>query len=365
MHQPDPGPRSRLAEAGTSSILVVDDDPQITALLSHYLAPKGYAVEVAGSLEEGVRKLGEMRPDLILVDYHLPDGTGLDLVRRAVGDVPDVAAMVMTGVAVQDVQVAAEAIRSGAIEYVTKPFSLDLLESRILRSLEAQAEKRRRSREQGLRRTVARQLISLLEKERKRLAMELHDELGQTLTTLKMDAEMLLEEFGRGGEAGERLRRHAAKLASAIDQVRRISCGLRPSNLDALGLEPALRLLAGELERSGEVKIGLFFKGMEERLDPSLELAVYRIVQEALTNVVRHAKAERAYVNVLHRPGGLSIVVEDDGRGFEADAGEGHPAGRGGLGLLTMRERAEQFDGRIWIESRPHRGTCVTAEIPL
>jgi signal transduction histidine kinase len=347
------------------AILVIDDDEQVLSLVESFLAPQGFLVLTAGRLSEGRELLKREGVDLLVVDYHLPDGTGLDIVREAVKERPDLGVIVMTGVAVQDVQVAAESIRSGAMEYLTKPFSLPALGEKIRRSLDLQAEKGLQRKNLVAREGLPRRLLSLLEKERQHLAMELHDEIGQTLTMVKMEVEILAAECGElNGEVSERLKQVAMRLAAGVEQVRRISSGLRPPNLDALGLEPALRQLVEELNHRDGMEIRCFFRNVEERCGPDLEVAVYRIVQEAMTNVVRHARANKVFLNVIRGESGISIVVEDDGVGFNVENAADRRNGDKRLGILTMRERVEQFNGKLWIDSTAGRGTCLSVEIP-
>jgi signal transduction histidine kinase len=352
--------------AGQSkTILVVDDDPHIVALLDEVLSLKGFNVVGASSVGECGRCLQMAKPDLLLVDYQLPDGNGLDVVKAAITELPYLAVIMMTGVAIQDVQVAAHAIRLGAIEYLTKPFDLEVLESLVLRSLKYQEEKRQKFLDSKSREAFPRHLLSLLEEERRHLALELHDELGQTLSTLKMDVELLMDECGGSDLLAERLVRLMEKLSLAIEQVRGISYGLRPFNLDALGLEPALRLLLDDMTSKAQLQAKSFLKGLEDRCEGGLELAVYRIVQEGLTNVVRHSGASHVSLNVIRGQEKLSIILEDDGKGFDSEKCLYEPGRINGLGLLSMRERAEQFDGKLWIDSRVGHGTCVSVEIPL
>ncbi len=350
----------------TSTILVVDDDPQLLGLLHDFLSGKGYRVIPASSVAQGKDLLGREAPDLLLTDYRLPDGTGIEILREAMGERPDLSAIVMTGVAVQDVQVAAEAIRSGAVAYLTKPFPLEELEAQVRRSLELRAEKKRRLREWMELEALPQGLLSSLERERRRVAMELHDEIGQSLATLKLEAELLLPDCRPGDAAlAEGLRRVVERISSTLEQVSRISYGLRPPNLDALGLEPALRGLVEEVNQGGQLRARLFAKGLEERCDPELELAVYRIVQEGMANAVKHSGAKDISVNIIRGEENISLVVEDDGVGFDPEEARDLRNGPMGLGLMTMRERAAQFGGCLCIDSHPGRGTCITAEIPL
>jgi signal transduction histidine kinase len=347
------------------TIMVVDDDAGILKLLDQFLSLKGFGVVSATTVNECKKKLALESPDLLIVDYSLPDGTGLDIVKTAMEESPDLPVIMMTGVAVQDVKVAADAIKSGAIEYLTKPFRLEVLEERICTSLEVHREKKRKRQSLRHREVLTRQLISLLEKERHHLARELHDEIGQTLTTLKMDCELLLEEISSSDGLSKRLQNLVDKLTGAIEKVRTISYGLRPSTLETVGLKSALELLVYDLGRPGPTQVRCFFSGLEDRFHMDLELAAYRIIQEALNNVFKHAQAANAYLNVVGNNDVLSISLEDDGAGFDVDAVLSAANGSNGLGLLSMQERAQQFNGQVWIDSRPGQGTCISVELPL
>lgn len=342
-------------------VLIVDDDEGILKLLSSFLESKGFQVTQCRNLSEARERVSLGLPDLILLDYQLPDGVGIELLKE-LGDRSMLCSVVMmTGVAKDDVSLATDAMRLGAVDYLTKPFSLSALESKVVASL-AERELRRQRREELLRKKIfSRQILAAVEKERQRLSAELHDEIGQTLTTLKIQAELLLEEFQGPHEQLERLKSLSEGLSKSIEKLREIAQGLRPSVLDKIGLEAAVTRLLEECETKGRVRIRSFFRGLQERLSPELELGVYRIVQEAVTNALKHAQANELTVNVIRGPSAISISVEDDGTGFSTSG----DLAAGGVGLLTMRERAESLKGTLWVESSVGSGTCVSVELPL
>ncbi len=202
-----------------------------------------------------------------------------------------------------------------------------------------------------------RRVVEAQETERKRLAMELHDETGQALTSLLLGLRM-----AENATDEDERRRVLASLreltSSTLRDVRRLAVELRPKALDDFGLVPALeRLVDGLRERTGlEIHLAAPLSG---RLAPDVETALYRVVQESLTNVVKHAGARRVSVLVTRKHGGVTAVIEDDGRGFEPA-----PAIRGaGLGLVGMRERMALVGGRLTIES-DKAGTTIVAEAP-
>jgi PAS domain S-box-containing protein len=221
-------------------------------------------------------------------------------------------------------------------------------------------------REHNQRKILAKRLIDLLEKDRRQIAMELHDHIGQTLTSLKMDIEMIHGKLKpEQRELGARITAAQEKAIQAIKDIRNISRGLRPGMLDALGLVSSLRELFNEIQQQTDIEIRFFSRGIPERFAPEKELTIYRIVQEAMTNIIRHAKAKNVFVNLVKKDENLSLSVEDDGIGFDQDKVMTFSKKGGPLGLLIMRERAEQLDGEFTLESQIGKGTHVLVEIPL
>ncbi|MGA7144674.1 MAG: ATP-binding protein, partial [Desulfobacterales bacterium] len=151
----------------------------------------------------------------------------------------------------------------------------------------------------------------------------------------------------------------------AINDLNNSSQRLMPSILDALGLVPSLRSLLNEFRELTDIKIGFFNRNVQKRFDREKELAIYRIVQEALNNIVKHAKAKNVYVSLLKKGAVLSLSVEDNGVGFDQNKAMKISKGKGPLGLVIMRERALQLDGELTIESILGKGTHLLVEIPI
>jgi signal transduction histidine kinase len=204
-----------------------------------------------------------------------------------------------------------------------------------------------------------RRVVEGQELERRRLARELHDETGQALTSillgLKRVEEAKTEEDAHG--AASELR---AEIVKTLQGVRRLAVELRPKALDDFGLVPALERLAEAFGGDSGIAIDLEANVGDDRLPPEMETALYRIAQEALTNVAKHARAQHVSVVVTRRHGSVTILVEDDGRGFGARGGDDD-----GLGLVGMRERVGLLGGRLAIESTEGSGTTIVAEVPL
>ena len=201
-------------------------------------------------------------------------------------------------------------------------------------------------------------VVAAQELERKRLARELHDETGQALTSillgLKPLEQAIVSDEGRAAVASLR-----ELVVSTLQDVRRLAVELRPSALDDFGLAAALERLVDALRTQTEIEVDLGVNLGGERLPSEVETTIYRIVQEALTNVVKHAGARRISVLLTRKNGSVAAVVEDDGRGFD-------PASTTrGLGLAGMRERVALLGGRLQIESGPGTGSTLVAEVPL
>jgi len=213
-----------------------------------------------------------------------------------------------------------------------------------------------RERQQSL----SRRLVDLQETERRHIAHELHDEIGQLLTGLKLTLEMTGRRLAAADKAD--LRRAQALVDELVGRVRDLSLDLRPAMLDDLGLVPALVWAMGRYTERTGVHVRFHHVGLERRLPPAVETAAYRLVQEALTNVARHAGVQEAQVGLRTTGDALEIAIEDRGAGFDPAAGLADGASSG---LPGMRERAVSLGGDLTIASAPGAGTRVTARLPL
>lgn len=212
---------------------------------------------------------------------------------------------------------------------------------------------------------LSRDLINAQENERSALARELHDELGQRLTALNLLLHRAQPYFH--DEDGRRLWRQSEReLAALVGLVRDMSVALRPPGLDFFGLEPTIRqLLSRRLEGGPEWVFE--YAGLPPRLPPTLEISVFRIVQESVTNIVRHARARHVVVEINGGADGseLEVIVRDDGAGFDAVSWRKHAALAGRAGLAGMCERVQLLGGCFGVDSRPGSGTRIAATLPL
>lgn len=216
--------------------------------------------------------------------------------------------------------------------------------------------------QRGLQRLSA-ELIRVRENERRVLARELHDEIGQLLTAAKFELAVAQHVVDEQGGRPDLLDDARPIVERALQAVRDLSHMLHPAVLDDLGLSAAVDLYVKEFRRRHAISVEFAEAGMAGRLPRDVETAAYRIVQEALTNVAKHAASSSCRVSLVRLARGLVVVVGDDGVGFEA--GSERSASEWGLGLVSMRERATQLGGSLVVESAPGRGTRVMVELPV
>jgi len=238
----------------------------------------------------------------------------------------------------------------------------DLAESFNAMTAALQEAEEARAEREHLRARYVSGVIAAQEEERKRIARELHDSTSQSLTSLLVGMKALSDACDTPAvhRRAEELRGVAVH---TLDEVHNLALQLRPSVLDDLGLPAALERYIADCQRRYSLRIDLAVHGLaEQRLPPEVETALYRIVQEGLTNVARHAQATTASVLVERRNGAVKAILEDDGRGFDPEsAGKAKQS----LGLYGIRERAELLGGTLTIESEPGHGASLFVDIPL
>lgn len=220
--------------------------------------------------------------------------------------------------------------------------------------------------EEAIRSEILQKLISAQEDERRRIARELHDETSQALTALIIGLETAEDSLPIDARDAKRHLESARLLTvQTLEEVRKIVMDLRPTLLDDLGLVPALRWYSKTQAERLALKLTFESRGLQGRLPPQLEVALFRIVQEAITNIARHAEARSVKVQLVRSGSSLVAVIEDDGKGFEVSEYFGEGRKSNGFGLLGMKERASVLGGTLEIHSRAGRGTRVTVTVPV
>jgi signal transduction histidine kinase len=221
-------------------------------------------------------------------------------------------------------------------------------------------------RNEEILRALSRRLVRAQETERGRVALELHDHITQLLCAILVRSQALADKLpAREGPSKREAIKLRELLGQTAEEVERISRNLRPSVLDELGLIAVLRDTGAEFEDRTGVSLKLACVQLAARLPADTELTLYRILQEALKNVEQHARARHVTVGLRQQGGFVELAVHDDGIGFDPDHSPAKRKGKGGLGLLSMRERATYVDGTVNVTSAPRKGTTVLAQVPL
>jgi signal transduction histidine kinase len=235
------------------------------------------------------------------------------------------------------------------------------------RQINSLQEARLRESEQRetLKSELYKRIVAAQESERQRIARELHDETGQALTAIGMGLRSLegdLQTSGRGSTK-QNLRQLESLTANSLDELQRLIADLRPSHLDDLGLSSALRWYAGNIQERAKLGIQVEIHGNEPFVPTTVKTALFRILQEALTNVIKHAHANQVRIDLTYSPQEIHAWITDDGQGFKTETVES--SGRISWGLKGMEERASLLGGSLKIHSTPGEGTTVEVSVPL
>jgi signal transduction histidine kinase len=350
--------------AGPVNILMVDDQPAKLLSYEVMLEELGENLLKASSGREALEILLKTDIAVVLMDVSMPELDGFQLAEmiREHPRFQKTAIIFISAVHLSDLD-RLKGYERGAVDYISVPIIPDLLRARV--SVFAELHRKARQLESLNRelRRLSHSLMTAQDEERRRVARELHDGLGQDLTAAKM----LL---GGAVQPNQSLEiKHQAivdalsMMDSAIEQIRTMSHLLHPPLLDEMGLLSALRwYIDGFAKRSG---VGTVLRAPETfpRLEPELEMTIFKIVQEALTNVFRHAEAKLAAVQLEERDGAVSVSVSDDGKGIGAVLGDLHPSNYG-IGVIGIKQRVEERDGRLSLRNTGF-GTLVEAIIPV
>jgi signal transduction histidine kinase len=239
-------------------------------------------------------------------------------------------------------------------------------EQKIIELQAARLEEAQKQEE--LKGELFRRVVEAQEAERQRIARDLHDETGQALTAIGMGLRGLstaLTKDRNRDQAVKTLRHLETMAADSLHELQRLIADLRPSHLDDLGLPAALRWYAGVVQERSGMKIRVDIDGDELPISSTLKISIFRIVQEALNNITKHAHAKDVYINLEYRPKHVVVTVRDDGVGFDLDTIRLGRLRRPSLGLAGMQERAALVKGEVSIQSSPGQGTLVEARLPL
>jgi signal transduction histidine kinase len=343
-----------------AKLLVVDDEPKSLYALQELLAPLGQDLMAAASGEDALKLALRHDFAVILLDVRMPGIDGFETARliRARERSKSTPIIFLTAAA-DEMTSMFRGYEVGAVDYLMKPVVPEVLKSKVAVFVELfRKSERLRESEDKLRRLAA-HLISVREEERAHIAREIHDELGQVLTGLKMEVTWLAKRL-KDKVLIEKTDSMCGLIDSTVQTVRKIATGLRPEMLDDMGLIAAVAWQAKEFQKRTGIRCRAKLPA-EVKFDIDISTTMFRIFQEILTNVARHSRATRVDIELTLGAEQIGLEVTDNGVGIQDN--ELHA--RKSLGLLGMQERALLFGGDVRINGSPGHGTRVSVTIPL
>ena len=343
-----------------SAILIVDDDPTARETLVAMLEGGDYQLEMAMDGFQALKMLEKLEVDLILLDVMMPGMDGFEVCRRirSTPKLAEVPILILT--ALDDRASLLRGIEAGADDFLSKPVDRHELAARVrtitrLNRYHTLMEQRENMRE------MAERVVTAQEEERQRISRELHDDLGQALTThmlalrnLQSDLTIPLETMF------ERLQALYNQAFEIFGKVRSLAHNLRPPVLDALGLKVSMQTYCAEFTRRTRLPVTIEVDEDLPKLQCFYEITLYRVLQEALTNIIKHAQASHVWVDLTVEDMTITLTVQDNGRGFVEGATQSK-----GIGLTGLRERITLAGGKFNVSSSPVRGTIVLAQFPI
>jgi signal transduction histidine kinase len=344
-----------------AKILLVDDEPKSLYALQQLLATLGQNLMIAQSGEEALRLALKNDFAVILLDVRMPGIDGFETARLIRSrERSRLTPIIFLTAAADEMGSMFRGYEVGAVDYLMKPVVPEVLTSKVSVFVELHRKNERlRESEDKLRRLAA-HLISVREEERAHIAREIHDELGQVLTGLKMEVTWLAKRLTEAPLL-EKTDSMCKLIDSSVQTVRKIATGLRPEMLDDMGLIAAVGWQAKEFQKRTGIRTRAKLPPEGTKLDIDVSTTMFRIFQEILTNVARHSRATRVDVDLSVGEERVRLEVLDNGVGI-ADADLN---GRKSLGLLGMHERALLFGGEVKITGASGEGTRVTVSIPV
>jgi len=352
-------------------ILFVEDDSGYVRLIKEMLKEYNRALfepTHVTKLAGAIKHLKTETFDVVLLDLNLPDSWGFETFEKLRAESPSIPIVVLTGMTDEDLGVMA--VQKGAQDYLGKAevegnllartihFALE--RKRIETERSQAVEELEKSRQKF--RNLSAHLQDLREAERKYIAAELHDELGGLFTAIKMELSLMTSNTPGNQEKLRRAGESLVKLAdTGIETVRRISMELRPEILDHLGLISAIQWYMSEFQKRARIRCKCLLSKEDIQMNKNRTTAVFRILQEAMTNVARHSEATKVTVEVKKDEDTMTMKIEDNGKGINEEK-INDPFS---FGLLGMQERTLYLGGELKISGTPNKGTRVMATIPI
>ena len=354
-----------LMKGHTGGILLLDPETQTLSYRVYRGLSEEFVKGISGlKLGEGIAGLAAQQKEPIYVDNISQDPRLTRYVvvvegLKAFASVPLLSKNRVLGV----MNIASHGLRRFAPEDIQL---LSSISNQIAVAIENARLYEELQRKEEMRGELLHLVISTQEEERRRIARGLHDEISQALTSLAVNLEAVADALPLDtDEVKARLKGIQSIAIRTLDEIHKVIWELRPTLLDDLGLIAAVKWLAETHLEAAGVKVHLETAGAERRLPNNVETAIFRIIQEAVTNIIRHANAESACISLEFEEASVRVHIEDDGGGFDINEAMSATRGGRGLGLLSMKERAELLSGILKIKSQPGQGTQIDLEIPV
>jgi signal transduction histidine kinase len=343
-----------------SMVLIVDDDPTAREALVAILEGEGYELQQAKDGIQALRMLKQLQPDLILLDVMMPAMDGFEVCRRIRATPPLAEVPIILLTALDDRDSLLRGIESGADDFLSKPPDRRELVARVRTITRLNRYRTLMEQRENIRR-MAERVVAAQEEERQRISRELHDDLGQALTTHLITLRNLQQDLSLPRQnLFERLQSLYNQSYEIFGKIRSIARDLRPPVLDALGLRVAMQAYCTEFTRRTHLPVIFEAEDSLQELPDAYKITLYRTLQEALTNVVKHAHASQVWVDLSLDDDQLTLTIQDNGIGF----GEENPGPSNGIGLAGLRERITIAGGTLSVSSTPKRGTILSAQFP-
>jgi signal transduction histidine kinase len=359
--------QQRAAEGGVAAgsatkakILLVDDEQKSLYALEQLLSPLGDELLTAASGEEALKLALKHDFAVILLDVRMPGIDGFETAQMIRGrERSRLTPVIFLTAAADEMTSMFRGYEVGAVDFLMKPVVPEVLLSKVAVFVELHRKSERLKESEDKLRRLAAHLISIREEERAHIAREIHDELGQVLTGLKMEVTQLAKLLKDKPQL-ERIDSMCSLIDSTVQTVRKIATGLRPEMLDDMGLVAAVGWQAKEFQKRTGIRCRAKLPPETEKPHIDIATTVFRIFQEILTNVARHARATRVDIDLDISEERVALVVVDNGVGIP----DAELNGRKSLGLLGMQERALLFGGEVNLTGTPGHGTRVAVVIP-
>ncbi len=343
-----------------STVLIVDDDASARTTIEAILSNDGYRLSFAEDGYKALKLAQAIQPDLIILDVMMPALDGFEVCRRirATAKLAEIPVIILT--ALDDSPSLLQGIEAGADDFLFKPVDRQELRARVRTITRLNRYRTLLVQRESLR-TMAQRVITAQEEERRRISRELHDDLGQSLTAHTLNLHNLLAGIPKGQT--NLIQQVEGLIAEATDlhqKIRTLAQNLRPPMLDTLGLPLALITFCQELSNRTHIPVEVVIDPELPVLPDVYAVTLFRILQEGMNNIIKHAQAARIWVELQREDDQLSLTIQDDGQGFQVDAPRAH-----GIGLIGIQERLALVGGELNIRSRPRQGTVLAAHLPL